>query len=743
MSSTGIVFMKFNRSNVHKGNKNDIQINADKFYNTNLFSANSYVYQPIPLLLKGEKLRTVHKIYNPEFDTTVDPYSYEIKRPKTRTNSYSEDSIIKWHLAQQYCFNCTTIPFDQTFRLIRSISRAFNFVLILYLGLILNWTPFYSTMLNFQTQTIPPMTSYTAKSLDSNYPHLKVISQFGLPYQSNFRQRLINICFSFSWTISDYVRKGGGVECRNVLSRSPKSVDNSLNSNPNTNFVYMAHKIVKKKRVINHGKNDESIKLASKALLTRLGIPAATQLKSDYIRIPEFMIRLYESQRKKYLQLSQNIRDTKDNNPINTQNYLEKSTISTHKNLMNLPDLEDALKLPISNRLSKSATWANTARSFYEQTHNEDTNINSLLWQNGFSNYSRHLYFNLTGSSSSDLVASELRFYLRNILFSNNQSLISKSCLANPKYLQYRVDIHQILGEHADWGYDLSLRLYNETGLWKFHYLNTRLLDTLLLNIGLHSRWEALDILPAILDWSSDPKSNRGLVIEITPNNETCFTTYHSPLYNQPSYQSQTQSLNDTNVTNDFSIIYSSDESFLVTYNKEIPREFTPKHNLDRASRIKRNIGENPDMESSETDYTLNNNENHEIKIQGHNKNVKYYNDNKNAMRRRKRRWSNCRRHPLYVDFSDVGWNDWIVAPPGYQAFYCSGECPFPLADHMNSTNHAIIQTLVNSVNRKLAPTVCCVPTEHSPISILYLDEYEKVVLKNYQDMVVVGCGCR
>ena len=32
--------------------------------------------------------------------------------------------------------------------------------------------------------------------------------------------------------------------------------------------------------------------------------------------------------------------------------------------------------------------------------------------------------------------------------------------------------------------------------------------------------------------------------------------------------------------------------------------------------------------------------------------------------------------NPLYVDFSDVGWNDWIVAPLGYHAFYCHRECP-------------------------------------------------------------------
>lgn len=102
-----------------------------------------------------------------------------------------------------------------------------------------------------------------------------------------------------------------------------------------------------------------------------------------------------------------------------------------------------------------------------------------------------------------------------------------------------------------------------------------------------------------------------------------------------------------------------------------------------------------------------------------------------------------CQRLPLYVNFVEVGWNDWIVAPPGYRAFYCNGECPFPIADHLNTTNHAIVQTLVNSVNAALVPRACCVPTTLNPISMLFMNEHTKVVLKNYQDMVVDGCGCR
>jgi len=115
----------------------------------------------------------------------------------------------------------------------------------------------------------------------------------------------------------------------------------------------------------------------------------------------------------------------------------------------------------------------------------------------------------------------------------------------------------------------------------------------------------------------------------------------------------------------------------------------------------------------------------------------------KHKRRFRGRRKSNCKRHNLYVDFLDVGWNDWIVAPPGYYAYFCHGECPFPMADHLNSTNHAIVQTLVNSVSPGKVPRACCVPTDLSPISMLYLDESETVVLKNYKDMVVEGCGCR
>ncbi|ERE69003.1 growth/differentiation factor 5-like protein [Cricetulus griseus] len=100
-------------------------------------------------------------------------------------------------------------------------------------------------------------------------------------------------------------------------------------------------------------------------------------------------------------------------------------------------------------------------------------------------------------------------------------------------------------------------------------------------------------------------------------------------------------------------------------------------------------------------------------------------------------------RKPLHVDFKELGWDDWIIAPLDYEAYHCEGVCDFPLRSHLEPTNHAIIQTLLNSMAPDAAPASCCVPARLSPISILYIDAANNVVYKQYEDMVVEACGCR
>ncbi|XP_029420808.1 bone morphogenetic protein 8A, partial [Nannospalax galili] len=108
-----------------------------------------------------------------------------------------------------------------------------------------------------------------------------------------------------------------------------------------------------------------------------------------------------------------------------------------------------------------------------------------------------------------------------------------------------------------------------------------------------------------------------------------------------------------------------------------------------------------------------------------------------------------CRRHELYVSFQDIGWlltfshlQDWVIAPQGYSAYNCEGECAFPLDSCMNATNHAILQSLVHLMKPDAVPKACCAPTKLSATSVLYYDSSNNVILRKHRNMVVKACGC-
>uniref|UniRef100_M3ZEM5 Anti-dorsalizing morphogenic protein n=1 Tax=Xiphophorus maculatus TaxID=8083 RepID=M3ZEM5_XIPMA len=102
-----------------------------------------------------------------------------------------------------------------------------------------------------------------------------------------------------------------------------------------------------------------------------------------------------------------------------------------------------------------------------------------------------------------------------------------------------------------------------------------------------------------------------------------------------------------------------------------------------------------------------------------------------------------CQRLPLYVDFEEIGWSGWIVSPRGYNAYHCKGSCSFPLGQNMSPTNHATVQSIINALKLiRGIETPCCVPDKLFSINLLYFDDDENVVLKQYNDMVAGSCGC-
>ncbi|XP_005285253.1 bone morphogenetic protein 10 [Chrysemys picta bellii] len=110
---------------------------------------------------------------------------------------------------------------------------------------------------------------------------------------------------------------------------------------------------------------------------------------------------------------------------------------------------------------------------------------------------------------------------------------------------------------------------------------------------------------------------------------------------------------------------------------------------------------------------------------------------------RRNAKGNYCKRTPLYIDFKEIGWDSWIIAPTGYEAYECRGVCSYPLTEHVTPTKHAIVQTLVHLKNPQKTSKACCVPTKLDPISILYLDAGVVTYKFKYEGMAVSECGCR
>ena len=119
-----------------------------------------------------------------------------------------------------------------------------------------------------------------------------------------------------------------------------------------------------------------------------------------------------------------------------------------------------------------------------------------------------------------------------------------------------------------------------------------------------------------------------------------------------------------------------------------------------------------------------------------------------------RRRRRTCQRHEMYVDFERIGWAGWIISPKGYNAYQCRGQCPFPLGQNQHPSNHATVQSIVHALRiggggggnglggSTPVDTPCCVPNKLYSISLLYFDDDENVILKQYDEMVALSCGC-
>ncbi|XP_063997632.1 inhibin beta C chain-like [Pogoniulus pusillus] len=103
-----------------------------------------------------------------------------------------------------------------------------------------------------------------------------------------------------------------------------------------------------------------------------------------------------------------------------------------------------------------------------------------------------------------------------------------------------------------------------------------------------------------------------------------------------------------------------------------------------------------------------------------------------------------CCRREFFVDFKEIGWEDWIIHPEGYHMNYCAGLCPrhMAAAPGLAASFHTAVLNLIKATNAEAAADSCCVPTQRRPLSLLYYDRDSNIVKTDIPDMIVDACGC-
>ncbi|KAF7494275.1 Bone morphogenetic protein 7 [Sarcoptes scabiei] len=218
--------------------------------------------------------------------------------------------------------------------------------------------------------------------------------------------------------------------------------------------------------------------------------------------------------------------------------------------------------------------------------------------------------------------------------------------------------------------------------------------------------WLRMNITHSIRDWIRDPKQNLGLYLQIR-------------------MKSIAKDLSPKSIGLMNSRGFKSYQPFMTVYLKSDHDELQPptssQMKIFQTNRARRAV---LNRKRSDTSYYDPDDRNPFLNTDDHFKSSR-----------------SCQKRSLFVSFRELNWQDWIIAPEGYTAFFCHGDCSFPMSSQMNATNHAVLQQLIHIMNRYV-PKPCCAPSQLSSIMVLYFDDNSNVVLKKFKNMVVEYCGC-
>ncbi|KAL4640199.1 bone morphogenetic protein 2-B-like [Arapaima gigas] len=330
--------------------------------------------------------------------------------------------------------------------------------------------------------------------------------------------------------------------------------------------------------------------------------------------------------------------------------------------------------------------------------------FNAVAEPNGVTKDPKVLEGNVVRSFEDKVINTVIFFaanFDRNVHFFNLSSFGKQEKMIKAEFRLFRTP-QKFPSRKAYRGHFYKVSIYelldNTVNPWKMNLVASRFLSSY--NQG----WNVFDVSKTVSKWIQNSDDNKGLLVVTTFPSENLLE------YNVPVVDLKPEGKNS------YLVVFSEE-------NRRISRtDQSPLHGWPRKQSAVETAGEMNSVMSVEKPKSR---------------------KTRAAPHHSRGRTVTCRRHSLYVDFEKIGWSGWIISPRGYDAYYCSGTCPFPLGEGLRATNHATVQSIVNAL--KLAAgvdTPCCVPDKLRSISLLYFDDDENVVLKQYENMVAVSCGC-
>ncbi|XP_071808389.1 bone morphogenetic protein 2-like [Asterias amurensis] len=260
------------------------------------------------------------------------------------------------------------------------------------------------------------------------------------------------------------------------------------------------------------------------------------------------------------------------------------------------------------------------------------------------------------------------------------------------------------------------------------------------------TEWEVFSITDAVSSWLADERQNFGVLVTITsltgePMNENFIRFAQNGKHHPSKHPFLVLYTNDLrqseNPLADQDSADTAYETFFQTYGNINAPPFMdatkagPTPNV-RTNRYNGATTTRQTRTGATSRHRRDSNQRDELPTEDSNGNRKKTSSNKGT----------CMRKSMYVDFHEIGWSDWIIYPIGYNANECYGNCPFPLGQTVQPSNHATVQSLMHLIAADVAAP-CCVPTQLDPIAVLFFDNDDNVVLKQFDNMVATACGCR